>query len=163
MPIVLVRVDDRLVHGQVLEGWAPFIRAQEIVIASDELASDPLQQMIVQALVPNTLDLVVDTVENVAALLIEPESRVIRRLVLVERPSDALRLKRAGAPFSLLNLGNFSSKQVRVCLNRNVGVGDEGIRALREIVMEGVEVNIQSVPFEKALNWEEVNRRLSEV
>jgi mannose/fructose/N-acetylgalactosamine-specific phosphotransferase system component IIB len=151
MSIVLVRVDDRLIHGQVLESWVPSTRAQEVVIANDSLAGDQVQKMIMQAAIPYSINLVIDYVEKVACLLKKPEGPEIRRLVIVDDPVDALRLKRAGVCFHELNLGNLSTREVAVCLSRTVSIGAESLEALRMMLREGVRVSIQTVPFEKPL------------
>ncbi|HMK36363.1 MAG TPA: PTS sugar transporter subunit IIB [Desulfomonilaceae bacterium] len=156
MPIVLVRVDDRFIHGQILEGWLPSTRAQEVLVANDDLANDSLQQMIMQASMPYAIRLVVDCVDQIAALLVASEDGDIRRMVIVDNPVDALRLKRAGVHFEHLNLGNLRSGQSTTSLSRSVLVGDECLEVLCDIVEEGVRVNLQSVPFEKPVDLADV-------
>jgi PTS system mannose-specific IIB component len=73
-------------------------------------------------------------------------------MVLLESPADALRLKKAGVPFTSLNLGNLKTEESTVCLSRTVLVGQSALATLRDIVEQGVQVHIQSVPFEKPLN-----------
>lgn len=151
MPIVLMRVDDRLIHGQILEGWLPATRAQELVVANDALANDELQRVIMEAAIPNSVRIVIDAVDNIARLLLTEESNSVRRIVLVENPLDALRLKKAGLGFNRLNLGNLRTIHGYVYLSRSVIVGDECLGTLHEIVDEGVQVYIQSGPFENPL------------
>jgi mannose/fructose/N-acetylgalactosamine-specific phosphotransferase system component IIB len=153
MTIVLVRVDERLIHGQVLEGWLPSTRAQELFIANDELAEDLLQKEILLSAVPFSVNVVIDSVERVASILMEESDREVRTMVLVDNPLDALRLKRAGVDFDLLNLGNLTAGQATACLSRSVAVGDDSLQALLNILEEGVRVNIQSVPFEKPVDF----------
>jgi mannose/fructose/N-acetylgalactosamine-specific phosphotransferase system component IIB len=158
MPIVLVRVDDRLVHGQILEGWLPSTGAQELLIANDVLAHDFLQKMIMQSAIPFSVSIVIDTVPGIAMLLRDTEENEVRRIVLVDSPKDALRLKKAGVGFDHLNLGNFRTNDVTVCLSRTVMVGEDSLRDLRTILEEGIKVDIQSVPFEKPLDLFDVLR-----
>ncbi len=156
MPIVLVRVDERLVHGQVLEGWLPRTRAQELIVANDSLAQDCLQKTIIQSAVPYTIRLVIDSVEGIASFLRRHGSSDVRRMIIVDNPVDALRLRRAGVRFSELNLGNVISNEVSVCLSRSVSLGGDNLCALRKILKEGVHVSIQAVPFEAPLDIVEV-------
>jgi PTS system mannose-specific IIB component len=153
MTIVLVRVDERLIHGQVLEGWLPSTKAQELLIANDDLATDLLQKEILLSAVPFSVNVVIDSVERVASMLMEDSEREVRRMVLVDNPIDALRLKRAGVNFDRLNLGNLTAAQAIACLSRSVALGDESLQALLKILEEGVRVNIQSVPFEKPVDF----------
>lgn len=152
MPIVLVRVDERLIHGQILEGWIPSTRAQELLVANDSLAEDYVQKMIMESAIPYSIGIVIDSVEAIASLLQKPEDRDVRRMIIVDNPVDALRLKRAGVQFAELNLGNVISSDVTVCLSRTVSLGGESLSALRNMLKEGVRVNIQAVPFDAPLN-----------
>jgi len=156
MPIVLVRVDDRLIHGQILEGWLPSTRAEEVLVANDALAFDQTQKMIMESAVPGSIRLIVDSVERIALLLLESGERDLRRMVIVDSPMDALRLKRAGVQFDHLNLGNLGTNKVRTYLSRTVVVGDDGMQALFNIVDEGVQDHIQSVPFDKPVDLSEL-------
>lgn len=156
MPIILVRVDERFVHGQILEGWIPSTRADELLIANDAVAEDPLQQTIMQAAVPMSVDLVVDTVEGIAGLACSRSNGRTRSLLLVNHPKDALKLRRFGVEFDVLNLGNLRTPDVSVCLSRSVLVGDECMKVLCELAGEGVRVTIQGVPYEKAVDLADV-------
>jgi len=159
MPIVLVRVDERLVHGQVLEGWLPSTRAQELWIANDVLARDSVQRTIMESAIPFSVRLIIDTVERIAALLKDEDEVEIRRMILVDDPEDALRLRRAGVRFDSLNLGNLRKNDFSVCLSNSVLVGDDTLSTLRDIMDEGVQINIQSVPFEKPVDLFDACRR----
>lgn len=153
MPIVLVRVDDRLIHGQVLEGWVPKTRAQELVVANDAAACDDVLRMIMESATPETISLVVETVDKIAEMLTAEADSSVRRIIIMDSPLDALRLKRAGVPFDRLNLGNLRTNNGQVCLSRSVIVGDDSLRVLHELIGEGVQVYIQSVPFETPLTF----------
>lgn len=152
MPIVLVRVDERLIHGQILEGWLPCTRAQEVIVANDSLADDYLQKMIMQSAIPYTISLIIDSVDEIATLLQQQDDAEVRRMIIVDNPVDALRLKRAGVRFSKLNLGNVTGSEVSVCLSRTVSLGGEDLTALRYMLQEGVRVSVQSVPYDAPLD-----------
>jgi PTS system mannose-specific IIB component len=153
MPIVLVRVDERLIHGQILEGWLPSTKAQEVLIANDNLAHDELQIMIMESAIPNQIRLIVDSVERIASILISEASTDLRRMVIVDNPIDALRLKKAGVKFDNLNLGNFRAERHTTSISRNICLGGETLEAICNIIEEGVAVNVQSVPFEKPIDF----------
>jgi len=158
MPIVLVRVDERLVHGQILEGWLPTTRAQVLLVANDTLADDSVRRAIMESAVPFTVRLVIDTVERIAELVIGDTNGEVRKMILVDDPLDALRLMQAGVRFDSLNLGNFRTDDFSVCLSKSVVVGDETLTTLRDIMDRGVRINIQSVPFEKPVDLFDVCR-----
>lgn len=153
MSIVLLRVDDRFVHGQILQGWLPSTRAQELYIANDVLAEDDVQKMIMECAIPYTVKIVIDTIDRIAHMLKDEDRTNVRRMVLVDTPVDALRLIRAGVKFDRLNLGNMAGNGNRKVLTRSVAVGEESLIALREILDSGVDISVQSVPFEKPINF----------
>ncbi len=153
MPIVLLRVDDRFVHGQILQGWLPSTRAQELYVANDILAQDDIQKMIMECAIPYTVKMVIDTVDRIACLLKDEDRTEVRRMVIVDTPIDALRLIRAGVKFDHLNLGNMSGNGNKRVLTRSVAVGEESLSALREILDRGIDISVQSVPFEKPINF----------
>ena len=153
MPIVLFRVDDRFVHGQILQGWIPSTRAQDLFIANDALAQDDVQKMIMECAIPYNVKIVIDTVDEVARLLKTEEVSDIRRMVIVDTPVDALRLIRAGVRFGSLNLGNMSVSDAKKPITRSLALGEESIGAIREILKEGIGINVQSVPFEKPIDF----------
>ncbi len=153
MPIVLLRVDDRFVHGQILQGWLPSTRAQELFIANDALALDDVQKMIMECAIPYNVRIVIDTVDEVSRLLQSEDAPGVRRMVIVDTPVDALRLMKAGVKFNSLNLGNMSVNGTKKPFTRSLAMGEESINAIREILKQGIGISVQSVPFEKPVDF----------
>ncbi len=152
MSIVLVRVDDRLIHGQIVQGWLPSTKAEEVLVANDRLAADAVQTSIMHAAVPQSIKVVVETVDRIAEMLLHGDNPQTKRMILVDDPQDALRLIEAGVEFDSLNLGNLRSNEFTTTLSRSVLVGEETMEILCEILKQGVQVVIQSVPYEKGVN-----------
>ncbi len=105
--IVLARIDNRLVHGQVLEAWVPFVKANCIVVASDEVAVKPLQKKLMAASVPSDIPVIIGSMNEVAEFFSRNET-CTRILLLFADPAAALQAHRLGIPFSELNLGNIT-------------------------------------------------------
>ena len=59
MAIEVVRIDDRLIHGQIVQGWLKVIQVDKILLVSDEVASDKMQQILLSMAMPSTVKLVV--------------------------------------------------------------------------------------------------------
>jgi len=85
--------------------------------------------------------------------LLDDDSSGMRRMVLVDTPMDALRLIKAGVRFDHLNLGNMSANGKKIALTRSVALGEDSMSALKEILEKGIDVTVQSVPFEKPLKF----------
>ncbi len=151
MPIVLMRVDNRFVHAQMLEGWLPTLRPDALVIANDELAQDESRKIVMRTALTYPSDLTIDTVEEIASLLTRNDSRALRSVVVVEHPDDALRLKESGVPFDRLILGNIGAKSDPLTINERVSLGAPARRALRAISQAGVSIFVQGVPSDEPL------------
>ena len=86
MPVVLCRIDDRLIHGQVVEGWLRIINAEHIVIVSDEVAKDEMQQALLSLAVPRNIKVSSFAVEESAVKVTENPLQKCR-LLLLSNPS----------------------------------------------------------------------------
>ena len=91
MDLALLRIDDRLIHGQVVIGWIPHLKTQVVVVACDEAAADATQTMLMEMALPEGIALLVLSVEEAARRLVDGSDRR-RGLVLVPGPREALRL-----------------------------------------------------------------------
>jgi mannose/fructose/N-acetylgalactosamine-specific phosphotransferase system component IIB len=105
MSLVLTRVDDRLIHGQVVEGWLRVIQATRIVVASDEVADDPLQVNLMSLAVPSDVKVMVLKVQAAADSLKAGSWAKERVLLLLPGLREARRLAAAGVELEALNLG----------------------------------------------------------
>jgi PTS system sorbose-specific IIB component len=153
MPIVFVRIDNRLIHGQVLEAWVPTIRADCIVVASNELAELALQKQLMKAAVPRGIEVAIGTVEEMAAYLRSEAAARRRVLLLFGNLQDALQAYRLGVRFHLLNLGNLHGGKDRKRLSCTVALNQEDLASLEAFEKEGVEVVLQCVPSDRQRSW----------
>ena len=64
MDIALVRVDNRLVHGQILEAWVPFIKASCIIVVNDHVASDFFRETVIKMAVPRDVQVIISSIEE---------------------------------------------------------------------------------------------------
>ncbi|MBI4423112.1 MAG: PTS sugar transporter subunit IIB [Elusimicrobia bacterium] len=152
MAVELVRIDDRLVHGQVVEGWIPFLRADAVVVASQAAAADPTQVALMQLALPDAIALAVLSPRDAAAHLASPDCAQRRVLVLVPAPAEALALLDAGFPLKQLNVGGLHYSAGRVQLGRVIFLSDEDRQALRTLAQRGVLLEGRAVPTDRKLD-----------
>ncbi len=150
MPIVLVRVDCRLVHGQVLETWVPHTGANALLVVSDEFDANPLMRSVMEIAVPPSIHVVFCRVGEVATALGEIDRRNERAILLCARLADALRIYRSGVRFSALNIGNLHCAEGKVEVTPSVYFSPEDFEAVDVLTRLGVEVTVRSTPFDKA-------------
>jgi mannose/fructose/sorbose-specific phosphotransferase system IIB component len=156
MHIVLVRIDDRLIHGQIVEGWLKTIGVSHIVVISDEVAADKMQQILLSMAVPRNVKVTNYSVEESAKKLIEPQLTTDRVMLLLSRPSDVLRLINYGVKLTSVNVGGMHYSQGKRQVLRNVSVDENDIKALREIAEHGVMLEGRVLPSDEMVNVVEI-------
>ncbi len=156
MRVALVRIDSRLIHGQVLEAWVPYVGATVLVVLNDEAAASELTRSIMAMCVPSTIRVIVARVSEVAALQARPDLAGASAIVLVATPRDALAAHEAGLRFSRLNLGNLHFAPGKRQVSASVSLGDEDREALAALEMRGVTVEAQAVPRERPRPYREL-------
>lgn len=146
MAIVLLRVDDRLVHGQVVEGWIPYLKVDLIVVVSDVAAADPIQAALMKMALPTAIGLLVLKVAEAPAALASPQAVSRRILVLVPGPEEALGLLEKGVVVDRINVGGLHFTVGKVQLGRALFLGEKDRKALRDIAARGVRLEGRPLP-----------------
>lgn len=158
MSIVLARIDSRLVHGQVLEAWVPHVNADCIVVANDKVATTPFQKMVMQAAVPSSIKLFINTLEETAATLNSAELLEKRVLLLFSNSEDALKLRELGVTYTKLNLGNMHSSVGKDRYTCTIALDQDDIDCLRQVEQHGVSIVSQCVPSDREQSWQRLIR-----
>ena len=96
--VVFVRIDDRLIHGQVVEGWVNFLKATGIFVADDGVASNALQRSIMEVAVPRGLKVSIGRVEDICQEARTSETLKERIILLFSNPSSMLKALKLGNP-----------------------------------------------------------------
>lgn len=156
MSIVLARVDNRLIHGQVLEAWVPYCQANCIVVANDGIAAQVLQKKIMAASVPTSIRVVIDNLQGIAALFARHEFDGARVLILFATPADARIAHELGIPFLELNLGNLHGGPGKQRVSCTLALDDGDVMALRELDHLGVAITSRCVPSDHPCDWKKL-------
>jgi mannose/fructose/N-acetylgalactosamine-specific phosphotransferase system component IIB len=159
--IALVRIDNRLVHGQVLEAWLPALGAQGILVADDEAAGNMLARSAMSLAIPPGVKFEVLRVQAAAETL-RPGGRgpqAARTLLLLRDVRDAETLKDAGLPIPQLNVGNVHFSNGRRQVAPSVFLDANELAALERLAATGTKVELRSVPTEPALGLQEIKAR----
>ncbi len=144
------RIDNRLVHGQVIETWIPFTGARVMVVVNDNLANDVVQQEIMSLAIPNGVRPYFVAVEDVAEFL-RGLSRSVGRsetFVLFATCRDAWRAMDKGLRFSSINVGNLHYGPGKKQILAHVALSTEDERCLRDFVQQGIELDFRCIPSE---------------
>jgi mannose/fructose/N-acetylgalactosamine-specific phosphotransferase system component IIB len=141
----LVRIDDRLIHGQVVAGWLRALGGQRIVIVDDATARDEFLREVLTLAAPQGVPVEVYDVATGAARCIELAATPEPVIVLARSPRTILGLRQAGVPMEVVDLGGMGAGPGRRRIHRTISVSPDEIRELREIEQLGTRVEIQIV------------------
>lgn len=156
MNILLVRVDDRFIHGQILEAWIPFLKAQSVIVANDTLADDDFQKTIMSMAIPDRINLRIVSLDRALSLNEDKDLNEKRALVIVSSIKDAFRLHMNGLSFMKLNIGNNKGTDNSRQISYSVWVSEEDLEMLGILMERGVCVNLQSVPRERNIDMKSI-------
>ena len=104
--ITQIRVDDRLIHGQVAVVWTKELNAPLLVVANDEAAKNPVMQMTLKMAVPNGMKLLIRTVDDAIEVFNDPRGADKRMFVIVNCVSDANKIAQNVQAIEAVNVAN---------------------------------------------------------
>jgi len=146
------------VHGQVLEAWVPYVEADCIVVANDDVAGTSFQCMVMQAAVPSSIKLIISTMEETASILNSADLLKRRVLLLFANSGDALKACRLGISFKKLNLGNMHSSTGKDRYTCTIALDQQDIEKLQQVEDQGVTIVSQCVPADREQGWHKLIR-----
>ena len=151
--IALVRVDNRLVHGQILEAWAPFIKAKCIFVVDDNAAGDFFCETVIRMAVPSEIEVNILSIEEFARQYAYKRESGKRAIVLFRNIADACRAYKLGFHFDKLNIGNIYNEKYKLCCAPSVFLCDSEIQDIVTLLENaGVLIELKRVPREMAVN-----------
>ena len=156
MSIELFRIDDRLIHGQVVVGWAQPLDVSFIVLVDDEVADSDWEQELYRMGVPPNVEVYFDSVESAAAKLPDYMADTRRGILLTGDIDTMRRLIAKSGMVSKCNLGGIHHRNGRNQRMRYVFLSADEEQALRDMAAGGVEVTAQDVPAARAVPLDDV-------
>jgi mannose/fructose/N-acetylgalactosamine-specific phosphotransferase system component IIB len=154
--IVMSRIDDRLIHGQVVEGWVNFLKATCIFVADDRVASNPFQRSIIELSVPQGLKAIISRVEDVCDLLRATTLSADRIILLFSNPVDVLRAINSGLSCRVINIGGMHYVPGKRKLMDVLAVDDADLAALKELAAKSIKIDVQTVPNQRPVPLEKI-------
>ena len=152
----LVRIDDRLIHGQVIAVWCKHRRFKRIVIVDDGVAADSFMQEVLSLAAPPGLQVDVFSVEDGIKILNEDTSGWGTTMVLIKSPLSAKRLYDGGLEYHALNIGGIGSRPGRKNVFKNIAISEKETVILKYLMGKGVEITLLTVPGEKSKSFSDL-------
>lgn len=144
--IKLLRVDHRLLHGQVAFSWTSSLAADCILIANDEVLNDSLRKTTIKMAKPNGVKLVMKTVEDSITAINSGVTDKYKLLIVVESIKDAYALAKGCPQIKSINLGGTKAKEGTRNISKAINILPEEETLVKELINDGVEVEIRMVP-----------------
>lgn len=158
MSIELFRIDDRLIHGQVVVGWGQPLDLGFIVLVDDEVAGSEWEQELYRMGVPPEMEVHFESVQSAAARLAEFRGDARRGIVLTGDIETMRRLVALADRIAVVNLGGIHHREGRTQRLRYLFLSPDEEQALRALAATGVRVQAQDVPGSRALSLDDVLR-----
>ncbi|MCW6662819.1 PTS sugar transporter subunit IIB [Aerococcaceae bacterium NML190073] len=152
MAIELVRIDDRLIHGQVATTWTRNFDIEQILIVNDEAKNDPVQHAVANFAVPEGVKVMIFGVKQFAEVM--KKSAIKKRtMLLFTNPLDIKFLVDEGLSISEVNAGGMRFREGRRRLEKAVSVTDEEHQAFLDLIEKGIHINVQMVPKDPRVDY----------
>lgn len=147
--IKLVRVDHRLLHGQVVFKWSKVLGIDCILIANDSVAKDELRMSALRMAKPDSCKLVIKTVDDSIKALNSGVTDKYKLLIILETIEDAYRLAKNVSSIQYINLGGTKIADDRKQISKAIFVSDDDIEKIKELNEMGMKLEVQMVPDDK--------------
>lgn len=151
--IKLVRVDHRLIHGQVALSWTNSIKADCILVANDAVVNDPLQKATLKMACPHNIKVVIKTVEDSIQAIQSGKTDKYKLFIVVGSVEDAYQLIKGVPEITRLNLGGTKAREGTKNISKAINLLPEEEQQLQELAAKGVSVEIQQVPTDAIVNY----------
>ena len=146
MGIVLFRLDERLIHGQVVVAWGEYLKPNRIVIFNNQLASSPWERELYMCCVPPDFQASVYNLEEASQKLSNGVFDSEKVIALVDNPADIFQLHQKGIWIPEVNLGGMHYSQGREQILPYLYLAKEDKDIFRKLMQQGVRFFCQDVP-----------------
>lgn len=148
--LLLARIDDRLIHGQVMTAWMKVLPAKVILIVDDKVAKDEFMNSVLEMAAPSGVKVKIQTIEDAIKTL--KEGLDLPTMMLCKTPHVYKALVDNGVPLTEINIGGMGMYPGRKTLYKNISATEEERQILKEFIAAGIDVKIQIIPAEKTFN-----------
>lgn len=152
MTIKIVRIDDRLIHGQIVQGWLKTIDVDKILIVSDEVANDEMQQVLLSMAVPSSVKLVIKSIKDASYEIANEVYEKDNLMILFSNPQDIVKMIDNGIKFQSINIGGMHYAHGKKQLLSNLSVDRNDVEAFLKLINCGIELETRALPQDDRYN-----------
>lgn len=160
MAIKWIRIDDRLIHGQVATSWLRHVNAEQVICVNDAAAKNPVQAQVLKMAAPDLIVHVFGVEQFVNICKKTPIKK--STFLILGSTSDALALVKGGIPMEYINYGGMRSKAGRISYEHDLSFSPEEEAALEELIQLGIKVEYQIAAFDEPTPLQDVLAKAKE-
>lgn len=147
--IVHIRIDDRLIHGQVAAFWTNALSVSRIMVINDEVAVDEMQKPLLRMVAPASVRTSIIDKETAVKNILAGKYEGQRVLAILKNPKDIWDIKEAGLKIKEINVGNMAAREGTRSIKRSVNITDTDEVYFKKLLEAGVDINAIMVPDDK--------------
>lgn len=159
--ITLVRVDHRLIHGQVITKWVKIAQAQKIIIVDDFLGQDEFMADIYRMAAPSGVEVAILTAEDAGQAFQNNTLGDKNIFILFKNVDMANKAYKAGLKYEKIQLGGIPNEAGKKMVFTAVSLGNQDVEQLNELNKDGVEIVLQVIPEESSMTYENALKSLN--
>lgn len=144
--IIHIRIDDRLIHGQVAMFWTNELSATRIMVINDEVANNNMQKSLLRMAAPANVATSIITKDKAVENISNGKYDGQRVFIVVKSPVDILYLVNHGLDIKSLNVGNMSGRDHTTSIRQNINVTEEEMNAFKALLDKGIEITTVMTP-----------------
>lgn len=143
---VHIRIDDRLIHGQVAGIWSPFLNVTRIMVIDDQVIGNDIQKQLLKMATPAGVKLSILSKEKALENILQEKYVNQRVLLVVKTPKYIKYLVDNGIIIKEINVGNLSPRTATTRLTNSVSITDDELDDFKYLLLCNVDINVQMVP-----------------
>lgn len=149
--IVGFRIDERLIHGQVIATWLKSLGVTHLIVANDEVAKDAQRKTTLKIVLPKEVKCLIESIDNVVRVLKDPKCESMKILLITGNPQDAYKIAESIPIIKEVNLANYGSItkseiKNKVSVSAMVYLDQDDVQATNQLVKLGLKVFTQKTP-----------------
>ena len=159
MGVKLVRIDDRLIHGQVATTWIKNYGIEQVLIIDDKAKKDPMQQSVANFAAPQGVKVIIFGVDQFIAIMKKNEIKKAT-LLLFTSPINVLKVVEAGLDISEINAGGMRFNETRKRVTKAISVTPDEHKSFLALIDKGIHINVQMIPNDQKEDYVKLSSNL---
>ena len=141
-----VRIDSRLLHGQVATAWTKQLQPNRIIVVSDGVAHDNLRKTMIEQAAPPGVPANVVPISKMCEVVNDTRFGATKAFVIFENPEDLLACIEGGVDIKDVNIGSMAHSVGKVVVTNAIAMGKDDVETLQKLVDKGVKFTNRKVP-----------------